>query len=63
MNCTVLLQKLIAIERLIGRADVNTLRTLLYDAEDCVIQIQNAQEKCFFAEAFHEEASCLEPVA
>ena len=63
MNCTVLLRKLIAIERLIGKADVNTLRTLLYDAEDCVIQIQNAQGKSFFVEALHEEAPRLEPVA
>jgi hypothetical protein len=62
MNCTVLLRKLVAIEHMIGKADDNTLRTLLYDAEDCVIQIQDAHGKSFLADALNQEASRLEPV-
>lgn len=50
MHSTILLRKLIAIERMIGKADNDTLRNLLYDAEDFLIQMQSAQGKSFFAE-------------
>ncbi len=54
MNCTVLLRKLIAIERLVGKTDDNTLRGLVYEAEDYLIQMQSAQAKSFMAEAWRE---------
>jgi len=54
MNCTVLLRKLIAIERMVGKADNNTLRSLVYDAEDYLIQMQSAQAKSFLAEAWRD---------
>jgi len=40
MNHTLLLQKLIAIERAIGVASNNTLRNLIYEAESYLLQIQ-----------------------
>ncbi|MGA3131829.1 MAG: hypothetical protein ABSD59_13570 [Terracidiphilus sp.] len=60
MNLTILLRKLIAIERMIGNAENDTLRNLLYDAEDCVIQMQSAQGRSFFREALNQEESQLE---
>lgn len=54
MSSTVLLRKLIVIERMIGKADNNTLRGLVYDAEDYLIQMQSAQAKSFLAEAWRE---------
>ena len=60
MNCTILFRKLIAIERMIGKADDDTLRNLLYDAEDCVIQMQSAQGKSFFQEALNRADVKLE---
>ncbi len=60
MNGTILLRKLIAIERMIGKADANTLRNLLYDAEDYLIQMQSAECKSFFQEALREEPARLE---
>jgi hypothetical protein len=47
MNNTVLLQKLIAIERSIGTADNGTLRQLVYEAEDCLLEIQKEQAQSF----------------
>jgi hypothetical protein len=56
MNCTILLRKLIAIERMIGKTDDATLRNLLFDAEDYLIQLQSEQGKSFFREALsHSE--------
>ena len=54
MNSTVLLRKLIAIERMVGNTDNNTLRGLVYDAEDYLIQMQSAQAKRFLSEAWRE---------
>jgi hypothetical protein len=54
MNSTVLLRKLIAIERMVGKTDNNTLRGLVYDAEDYLIQMQSTQAKSFLAEAWRE---------
>ena len=60
MNWTILLRKLIAIEHMVGKADENTLRNLLFDAEDCLIQMQTAQEKSFFQEALIHADESLE---
>lgn len=43
MNPTILLQKLIAIERAIGVASNNTLRDLVYDAESYLLQMQKEE--------------------
>ncbi len=63
MNCTVLLRKLIAIERMVGKADNNTLRSLVYDAEDYLIQMQSIQAKSFLAEAWRESIAPAELLA
>jgi len=47
MNNTVLLQKLIAIERSIGTVDNRTLRQLVYEAEDCLLEIQKESAQSF----------------
>jgi len=60
MNNTILLRKLIAIERMIGRADNNTLRGLIYEAEECVIQMQSEQARSFLAEAWRESIAPLD---
>lgn len=60
MNGTILLRKLIAIERMIGKVDSNTLRNLIYDAEDYLIQMQSAECKSFFREAISDEQARLE---
>ena len=39
MNNTILLQKLIAIEKSIGMADNATIRQLVYEAEDYLLQL------------------------
>lgn len=62
MNGTVLLRKLIAIERLIGKAEDDTLRNLLYDAEDYLIRMQSIRGDSFFHEALDERAQ-LEPIS
>ncbi len=54
MNTTILLRKLIAIERMVGKTDNDTLRGLVYDAEDYLIQMQSAQAKSFLAEAWRD---------
>jgi hypothetical protein len=51
MNNTVLLQKLIAIERSIGTADNGTLRQLVYEAEDCLLQIQKERAQSFILDS------------
>lgn len=43
MNHTILLQKLIAIERAIGMASNNTLRNLVYEAEGYLLQMQREE--------------------
>jgi hypothetical protein len=60
MNCTILLRKLIAIERMIGKAEDDTLRNLLYDAEDYVVQMQSAQSNGLLRETLREEQAQLE---
>lgn len=52
MNITVLLQKLIAIERSIGTADNSTLRRLVHEAEDCLLQIQKERAQSFFLDSW-----------
>ena len=49
MNQTVLLQKLIAIERAIGMASNNTLRDLVYDAEGYLLQMQREEVEALAA--------------
>jgi hypothetical protein len=60
MNHTILLRKLIAIERMIGKAEDDTLRNLLYDAEDYVVQMQTAQGNRLLRETLREEQARLE---
>jgi len=60
MNSAILLRKLIAIERMIGRTDNNTLRSLVYDAEECLIQMQSEQARGFLAEAWRESIAPLD---
>ena len=60
MNSTVLLRKLIAIERMVGKTDNNTLRELVYDAEDYLIQMQSAQANSFLAKAWREGVAPVE---
>jgi hypothetical protein len=51
MNNTVLLQKLIAIERSIGTVDNRTLRQLIYEAEDCLLEIQKESAQSFILDS------------
>ncbi|MGD0154499.1 MAG: hypothetical protein ABSB50_00280 [Terracidiphilus sp.] len=60
MNTTVLLRKLIAIERMIGKTDANTLRGLVFDAEDYLLGMQKEQADSFLAQAWREQLSGLE---
>jgi hypothetical protein len=62
MNCTILLRKLIAIERMIGKAEDDTLRNLLYDVEDYVVQMQSVQSNGLLRETLREEQAGLECV-
>jgi hypothetical protein len=39
---------------MVGKTDNNTLRGLVYDAEDYLIQMQSAQAKSFLAEAWRD---------
>jgi hypothetical protein len=43
MSYSVLLRKLIVIERAIGMKSSNALLNLIYEAEECVLQIQREQ--------------------
>ncbi len=52
MNNTILLQKLIAIERSIGAADNGTLRQLVHEAEDCLLQIQKESAQSFLVDSW-----------
>ena len=51
MNNTVLLQKLIVIERSIGVTDNSTLRGLVYEAEDCLLEIQKERAQSFILDS------------
>ena len=51
MNNTVLLQKLLLIERSIGVTDNDTLRQLVYEAEDCLLQIQKERAQSFILDS------------
>jgi len=48
MNNTILLQNLIAIEKSIGMADNGTIRQLVYEAEDYLLQLQKDRAQSFF---------------
>jgi hypothetical protein len=50
MNSTVLLQKLLAIERSVGVATNNALRNQLQDAQDYVLQMQRKRVEGFWKE-------------
>jgi hypothetical protein len=52
MNSTILLQKLIAIERSIGMADNGTIRQLVYEAEDYLLQIQRDRAQSFLQDSW-----------
>ena len=54
MNQTVLLQKLIAIERAIGVTSNNTLRDLVYDAEGYLLQMQREEVEALAAQPERE---------
>jgi hypothetical protein len=60
MNNTVLLQKLIAIERLIGRVDDQTLRNLLLDAQDYLLAVQKAQADAFLSRTWRDGVADLQ---
>lgn len=53
MNSTILLRKLIIIERSIGTASNDAIRNLVCDAEDCVLQMQKEQAENFLRDAWH----------
>jgi hypothetical protein len=52
MNNTILLQKLIAIEKSIGMADNATIRQLVYEAEDYLLQLQKDHAQSFFRDSW-----------
>ena len=52
MNNTILLQKLIAIEKSIGMADNATIRQLVYEAEDYLLQLQKDRAQSFFRDSW-----------
>jgi hypothetical protein len=52
MNSTILLQKLIAIEKSIGMADNGTIRQLVYEAEDCLLEIQRERAQSFLLDSW-----------
>ena len=54
MNLNVLLQKLIAIERSIGSANHAVTRSLVYDAQDCLLQMQKERAEDFLATAWRD---------
>jgi hypothetical protein len=54
MNLSILLQKLIAIERSIGSTDNALIRSLVYDAQDCVLQMQKERAEDFLATAWRD---------
>jgi hypothetical protein len=53
VNSVILLRKLIIIERSIGTASNDTIRNLVREAEDCVLQMQKEQAESFLRDAWH----------
>ena len=49
---TVLLRKLLTIERAIGAADNATLRELVHEAEECLLQMQKERSERVMMEAW-----------
>jgi hypothetical protein len=47
MNSTILMQRLIAIERSIGAVSDGEMRDLVQEAEDCVLEMQSARLEPF----------------
>jgi len=62
MELTVLLNKLIAIERSIGTANNNRLRDLVYDAQDCLLTIQKRRAESFLANAWRRVSPGVDEV-
>ncbi len=60
MTTTVLLQKLLTIEQAIGTADNCTLRQLIYEAENCLLQIQKERAQEFFRDYWRGSKSRLD---
>jgi hypothetical protein len=60
VDSSVLLKKLIVLERSIGTADNARLRDLVYDAQDYLLQMQKEYADSFFAEAWRAGVSELE---
>ncbi len=54
VTCTDLLNKLITIERSIGVVHNSTLRDMVEDAQDCVLEMQKETAEGFLAEAWRE---------
>ncbi len=54
MDFNVLLQKLIAIERSIGAANDTTVRSLVCDAQDFLLQMQKERAEDFLAVAWRD---------
>lgn len=55
MNYTILLRKLIAIERSIGAANNSTIRDLVQDAETCVLEMQKERVETFLTRPGHND--------
>lgn len=55
MDFSILLQKLIAIERSIGNANNTIIRGLVCDAEDFLLQMQKERAEDFLAAAWRDE--------
>lgn len=53
ITTTVLLKKLLTIERAIGTADHTTLRELVNEAEECLLQMQKERVESFMQDARH----------
>jgi len=60
VNSTILMKKLIVLERSIGTASNTRLRDLVYEAQDCLLEMQRENAENFFAEAWRVGMSELE---
>ena len=56
MNSTILLQKLIAIERSIGTATNSSLRDMVHDAQACLLHMQKENAERFLAQSWRDVA-------
>lgn len=54
MNCTLLLQKLIGIERSIGKVDCTTLRAMVLEAQEFVLQMQKERAETLIHRSYRE---------